>query len=86
VKTLSLSGRPPLRFSTHWSSTETALVALGAGVLALVACVALPLVLALALFLTAFSTGAFAVARAVARRCDEAEPFVHGPTILPPAV
>jgi len=86
VKTLSLTGHLPLLLGARWSSSETKLVGLGAGVLALVACVALPLVLSLALFLTALSTGAFAVARAVARRCDEAQPFVHGPTILPPAV
>lgn len=40
-----------------------------------------------ALLASAFGSGLFELARlAVAKRRHEAAPFVHGPTILPPAV
>lgn len=74
--------------SIPWSHTATVALTLANSVLGLVAFYAFPLLPFVAVLLVAGAGGVFSLtrARAVARRHEAETRFVHGPTILPPAL
>lgn len=71
--------------STYPSYATTVAASAASLMLGVLACLVSPLPPFVALLVSALGGGAFQLARvAVAKRRREAEPFVHGPTILPP--
>jgi len=88
MATPSRSNPPSVLSSIPWSHTATVALTGVNVVLGLVAFYAFQLLPFVAALLVAVAGGAFALtrARAVARRHEAETRYVHGPTILPPAL